>query len=422
MYQLGGLKVIMYMSAMKFLHAADIHLDSPLEGLSSNVQIPDDVTHHFTRRAFANLIDLAITENVDFIILAGDLYDGDWRDYSTGLFFAQEMRRLNRPCYLIRGNHDARSQITRNLQNPPNVWEFSSRKSETFRIDELRVALHGRSFPDRAVNEDLTESYSAPVEGYLNIGILHTSAEDPAGEHDRYAPCRVETLRSKGYDYWALGHIHQRRDLNPAGHPWIVFPGNIQGRHAREVGNKGCTMVDVRDGVIVGVAHHTLDVLRWASVVTDLDGAESMAEISSRIRIELTAAELVADGRPLIARITLTGATLCHSILAADLAALDAECRNAAASVSGNLHVEKLRLRTRTPAYIAERDDALAALRLTFVEALAEADIRQRLLDDFKALDGQIPVGHDRNRRRAPTDKEELRALVDDAWPRGLRP
>jgi DNA repair exonuclease SbcCD nuclease subunit len=266
------------------------------------------------------------------------------------------------------------------------------------------------------VNEDLTESYSAPVQGYLNIGILHTSAEDPAGEHDRYAPCRVETLRSKGYDYWALGHIHQRRDLNPAGHPWIVFPGNIQGRHAREVGNKGCTIVEVRDGVIVGVAHHDLDVLRWASVVVDLSGAESMAEVSSRIRIELTAAELMADGRPLIARVTLTGATPCHSILAADPGALDAECRNAAASVSGNLHIEKFGLQSRPPAYTAERDDALAALHLTFVEALAEADVRRRLLDDFKTLDGQIPVGHDRNRRRAPSNDEELRALADDAW------
>jgi len=401
---------------MKFLHAADIHLDSPLAGLSSNTHIPSDITHHFTRRAFANLIDLAITENVDFVILAGDIYDGDWRDYSTGLFFAQEMFRLSRPCYVIRGNHDARSQITRNLQNPPNVTEFSSRKAETFLLDDLRVALHGRSFPDRAVTEDLSETYPAPVDGYLNIGVLHTSVEDPAGEHDRYAPCRIEALRAKGYDYWALGHIHERRDLNPGGHPWIVFPGNLQGRHARETGRKGCTLVEARGGVIVEVVHRDLDVVRWASVTVDLDNAETMAEISARIRIELTAAELATDGRPLIARIILTGATPCHAMLAADPAALHAECLNAAASVSGSLYIEKFRLLTRQPAIAAERDDALAALHATFIEALSEAEVHRRLLDDFKALDGQIPLGADRNRRRPPLSEDELRALADDAW------
>jgi DNA repair protein SbcD/Mre11 len=182
---------------MKFLHAADIHLDSPLAGLSSNDQIPEGVIRHFIRRAFSNLIDLAINEDVAFVIIAGDLYDGDWRDYSTGLFFANEMRRLGRPCYLIRGNHDARSQITRNLQQPPNVHEFSSRTAGTVLLEDLQIAIHGRSFPDRAVDEDLSDTYPARVTGFLNIGILHTSAEYPAGEHDRYAPCRIEGLIAK---------------------------------------------------------------------------------------------------------------------------------------------------------------------------------------------------------------------------------
>src|ERR1700748_2366319 len=116
---------------MKFLHAADIHLDSPLIGLSSLGAVSEGVTRHCTRRAFANLIDLAIAQDVAFVIIAGDLYDADWRDYSTGLFCAGEMRRLARPCFLIRGNHDARSVITRSLVAPPNVIEFSSRRPET---------------------------------------------------------------------------------------------------------------------------------------------------------------------------------------------------------------------------------------------------------------------------------------------------
>jgi exonuclease SbcD len=401
---------------MKFLHAADIHLDSPLTGLASSDHIPADVTRHCTRRAFANLINLAINEDVEFVIIAGDLYDGDWRDYSTGLFFANEMRRLNRRCYLIRGNHDARSQITKNLQQPPNVYEFSSRAAGTVCLDDSRIALHGRSFPDRAVDEDLSDAYPAPVPGFLNIGILHTSAEDPAGEHDRYAPCRIEGLIAKGYEYWALGHIHQRRDLNPAGNPWIIFPGNIQGRHARETGAKGCTLVEVHNGRIATVQHHDLDVLRWASVTVDLDGAESMAEISARMRTELATVEQQAEMRPLIARVTLTGFTRCHANLVADPLAIDAECRNAAATISGNLHIEKLRVLTRPPPRPMDQDDELTSLRRAFLEALDDPDVAASLIDDFRALDGQIPARSDRDRNRAPVSAEALRDLAPEAW------
>lgn len=227
---------------MKFLHAADIHLDSPLAGVHARADLPSAVMHRCTRRAFTAMIDLALAEDVAFVVIAGDLYDGDWKDFSTGLFFAEEMRRLGRPCCLLRGNHDARSLISRNLTLPPNVREFSSRTCETITLADLGVALHGYSFPNRAVPENLSASYPAPTPGMLNIGVLHTSAEDP-GEHETYAPCRVADLTLKGYDYWALGHIHDRRVL--AERPWVVFPGNLQGRHSKEAGPKGCTLVTV---------------------------------------------------------------------------------------------------------------------------------------------------------------------------------
>ncbi|MDR3531000.1 MAG: DNA repair exonuclease [Rhodopila sp.] len=399
---------------MKFLHAADIHLDSPLTGLSSRGTVPESVTRHCTRRAFANLIDLAIAQDVAFVIIAGDLYDADWRDYSTGLFFAGEMRRLNRPCFLIRGNHDARSVITKSLVPPPNVQEFSSRKTETFLLDELGVALHGRSFPDRAVPEDLSATYPAPVSGRLNIGILHTSAEDP-GEHETYAPCHVSGLIAKGYDYWALGHIHQRRALHP-GNPWIVFPGNIQGRHARETGDKGCTLVDVQDGRITDVQHRTTDVLRWASVSVALDGAETMTEIAARLRFELSAAHDQAGGLPLIVRVTLSGATERHAELAADPLAIDAECRNAAAAVSGSLYIERVRLESRMPLRPLDQDGSAADLEQAFLQALDDPDVQQRLLVEFSALSAQIPSGSGRDMSPPPRDINDLRALAPEAW------
>jgi DNA repair exonuclease SbcCD nuclease subunit len=399
---------------MKFLHAADIHLDSPLIGLSSLGIVPDGVTRHCTRRAFANLIDLAIAQDVAFVIIAGDLYDADWRDYSTGLFFAGEMRRLGRPCFLIRGNHDARSVITKSLVPPQNVREFSSRRTETHILEDLGVALHGRSFPDRAVPEDLSATYPPPEPGRLNIGILHTSAEDP-GEHDTYAPCHLSGLIAKRYDYWALGHIHQRQELHP-GDPWIVFPGNIQGRHARETGPKGCTLVDVQDGQITAVEHRDTDVLRWASVPVPLDGADSLAEIAARMRFELAAAHDQAAGLPLIARVTLQGATTRHADLAADVQAIDAECRNAAAAVSGSLYIERVRLETRLPPRPLDQDDSAADLERAFREALDDPEIQQRLLSDFAALTAQIPSAPGRERPLLPTTPDALREMAPEAW------
>ena len=194
------------------------------------------------------LVGLAIEEQVDFLIFAGDLYDGDWRDYNTGLFFAKQMGRLKKkgiPVYLLHGNHDAESQITRRLELPDNVHVFGTRKPETFALDELKVALHGQSFRQRDITENLVPDYPAPVSGAFNIGVLHTGLGGMGG-HENYAPCAMEDLINKGYNYWALGHVHKASVLHKK--PHVVFPGNLQGRHARETGAKGATGLTDRCG------------------------------------------------------------------------------------------------------------------------------------------------------------------------------
>lgn len=378
-----------------------------MTGLSSR-GVPDGVIRHCTRRAFTNLVDLAIRQDVAFVIIAGDLYDGDWRDYSTGLFFANEMRRLDRPCFLVRGNHDARSVITKNLVAPPNVHEFSARRTETVELADLGIALHGRSFPDRAVPEDLSAEYPPPVPGRFNIGILHTSAED-RGEHETYAPCQVSGLVAKAYDYWALGHIHQRKVLAPG----IIFPGNIQGRSVRETGPKGCSVIEVTDRRIVGIQHHDLDVLRWAALSVAVDGASGMADIASRLRDALSEAVATADGRPLIARVTLLGATACHAELAAEPSSVDAECRNAAAAVSGDLYIERVRIETSLPTVVSQADGAASDLQSAFVAAVDDPDIVRELLKDFAGINAKMPVAA---KTRPPVTEAALRALVPDAW------
>jgi len=222
-------------------------------------------------------------------------------------------------------------------------------------------------------------------------------------------------LIAKAYAYWALGHIHQRQDLHPTGDPWIVFPGNIQGRHVRETGAKGCTLVDVQDGRIIGVEHRNTDVLRWASIQIPLNGAETMEEIATRLRFELGVAQDQAGGLPLIACITLTGATARHDLVA-DRGAIDAECRNVAASVSGSLYIERVRLETSLPSRPADQEGPTADLQEAFRQALDDPDIQQRLLAEFAALTAQIPASADRDRRKPPGTIDELRGLVPDAW------
>jgi exonuclease SbcD len=299
----------------RFLHAADIHLDSPLKGLEAYQDAPVEQIRSATRRAFDNLVDLAVQEEVAFVLLAGDLFDGDWKDYNTGIYFMNRMGRLKEAgieVFMVSGNHDAASQISRALHLPANVKLLSHKKAETRILDHLNVAIHGQSFASRSVSENLTRNYPQGERGFFNIGLLHTALTGRPG-HELYAPCSVDALRSKGYQYWALGHVHQREEVSRE--PWIVFPGNIQGRHIRETGPKGCTLVTVDEAQVVGVEHRDTDVLRWARCRADLAGCETSEECLDSARQALEGEIDRAESRPVAVRLVLEGATPLHGQL-----------------------------------------------------------------------------------------------------------
>ncbi len=208
---------------LTFLHAADIHLDSPLRGLQRYEGAPADEIRQATRRALENLVQLAIDQSVAFVLIAGDLYDGDWKDHCTGLFFVSQMVRLreaNIPVIVIAGNHDAMNKMTRTLPLPENVHMLDHKRPETIHLEALGVAIHGQSFATQAVLEDLSATYPSAVGGQLNIGLLHTCATGREG-HAAYAPCTIPGLVAKQYDYWALGHVHGFEVLHR-----IVISGN----------------------------------------------------------------------------------------------------------------------------------------------------------------------------------------------------
>lgn len=374
----------------RFVHAADIHLDSPLRGLEAYEDAPVEQIRGAARRAFDNLISLAVEEDAAFVVLAGDLYDGDWKDYNTGLYFMRRMGRLREagiPVFVVSGNHDAASQLTRTLTLPDNVTMFSHKRPQTARLDALGVAIHGQSYAARTESENFSARYPPAEPGLFNIGLLHTGLNGRPG-HDPYAPCTLENLLAKGYDYWALGHVHQREIVHVD--PWVVFPGNIQGRHMREVGPRGCTLVTVDDGRISAVEHRDLDVLRFAWCGVDLGGCASVADMCRLARERMEDALREADGRPLVVRVELRGRTPLHARLYRDMESVRQEVRGVAA-VLGEVWLEKLVLATE-PEHSG--GGALSAPEGISLDMQAVSDVAELLdmIPDLRALRAKLPV------------------------------
>lgn len=391
---------------MKFIHAADIHLDSPLNGLSAYPDAPAEQLRSATRDAFTELVDLAIAEGVDFMVIAGDLYDGSWRDFNTGIFFVKEMGRLKRagiPVYVLFGNHDAESEMTKKLEMPDNVHVFGPNKPQTFKVDGLPVALHGQSFKQRDITTNLAIGYPAPTQGHFNIGVLHTALEGYAS-HATYAPCTVDELHAKGYDYWALGHVHEFERWKGAS--TIVFPGNLQGRNVKERGRRGAVMVSVDDAGDVAVERIFIDVLRWEHLTVDASDCETLADVVLKIGRAMEAL-LDTDGEvPRAVRITIQGNTRAHGALFGQEAQLRGEVLAQIASIGNErLWLEKMRITTKPlvdAEKLHERMDAFTDLQTILEEAATDVNFIEELqtaLAPFAA--------------KAPLDLQEMVPLIE---------
>ncbi|GAA4238698.1 DNA repair exonuclease [Actinomadura meridiana] len=329
---------------MKILHAADLHIDSPLRGLSAYEGAPEEDLRLATRRALEKLVQLAIESHVDAVLLAGDVYDGDWQDYQTGLYFSRQMAHLGRaeiPVYMVSGNHDAQNRTMRSLRLPDNVHVFATDKPETVQDEKAGFVVHGQGFAKWDLTENLAARYPARYGGLFNIGLLHTGLEGHA-EHKRYAPCSVADLEAKDYDYWALGHIHTRQIVSEE--PWIVYPGNIQGRHARETGPKGCAVITVDDNDlrVRSVVHHDLDAARWEHLKVDVTGTNDIDQVFGAVRRRFQG---IPEERLTAVRVTLTGATSTHAALWRGHEQMLNQLR-ADAGHYPHLWLEKLRIRT----------------------------------------------------------------------------
>ncbi|MCP4407091.1 MAG: DNA repair exonuclease [Gammaproteobacteria bacterium] len=409
----------MHKSGLKFIHTADIHLDSPLHGLQRYQGAPVEEIRGATRRAFDKLIELAIDEDVAFVLISGDLYDGDWKDYNTGLYFMERMGRLREAgirVFMVAGNHDAASQITKHLRLPDNVTMFATRAPEQVILDDLKVAIHGQSFAARAVTDDLSRAYPQGDPQLFNIGLLHTCLDGKPG-HEPYAPCTVDGLRSKGYQYWALGHVHRREEVSRD--PWIVFPGNIQGRHIRETGPKGCTLVTVDNGEVATVEHRDLDVMRWSRCVLDVTNSETVDEIYAQVGKGLQTVLDAAKGRSVAVRLVLHGICSAHTRLHAERDYWIQEYRALANGLSGpGIWLEKVVIETRASLSSDEvlaYDHALGGLLRSIRGMEVDEPALHGLAKEISALRRRLPAeilsGEE---SYDPSDPEQLKDTLED--------
>lgn len=371
-----------------FVHAADIHLDRSLPAL-----LEGRVSHPFAlapRLAFTRLIDHVIETEAAFLILAGDVYDGAWKDVSTGLFFHQQVGRLRSrgvPVFLLHGNHDAQSAMPKTLVTPDNVRLFSTRSPESFVFEPLHVHLHGQSFAQADTRENLASAYPRPVPDCINIGVLHTAlAGNPP--HSPYAPCTVEQLRGHGYDYWALGHVHQYKVLGIA--PHIIFPGNLQALHIRESGARGAVSVPIYDGRLGPPEFVPLDVLRFHSLELNVPAAiQTPAALMGEVRKAIELACDAAEGRHIAIRVVLRMDALVHPMLCRSKSALQDELAGLFAQFEDEITLEDTEFHLRPPPTATAPggvQDAIASLDAYFAQAARDPAFLEALRDNLQGV------------------------------------
>lgn len=390
---------------LRFAHAADIHLDSPLRGLVTYEGAPPAALFRSaTRRAFDNLVDWLLDTDIPLLLIAGDLYDGDWTDFNTGLYLVRRMAQLGEKGIrvgIVRGNHDAASQMTRSLVMPPNVKIFDAQRPETWLLPELGVAVHGQSYADREVAANLAEAYPDPVPGLFNVGLLHGLVSGSQG-HAVYAPCTRVQLAAKGYDYWALGHVHRAAVLQSQ--PAIVYAGCLQGRHIRENGAKGCFKVTVADGNL-RTEFVPLDVLRWLEIQIDVSAAADFESVAQHFGDALAERLPALDGRPSGIRTVLTGRSPVHGMLLSYPETLDANIRAAAAALAGDqVWIESVRIQTGP-----ELDFALLAASDT-----PQGEMLRLLQSMARSPDGLLDTALDLSDVRAKLAEAGLEVETED--------
>lgn len=396
----------------RFVHTADIHLDSPLRSLALRNGELADLIGSATRQALEAIVDLCLAEQVDALIIAGDLYDGDQTSMKTARFLASEMERLSQAgiqVFTIRGNHDALSKITKELVLPPSVKIFGAHaEAVEFNAGNLPVAIHGLSFARPQAPESLLARYKRPISGAINIGIMHTSLAGSPG-HDVYAPCNVGDLHGFGFHYWALGHIHQRADHQ--GSASVIMPGMPQGRDINEAGPKSVSLVTIADDGTITVKEVLTSIAQFERVDVDLTGLEDWRDVADAIETSLSRRRGLTPSPHLVARLRIAGQTSMSWQLRRDADVLRTQAEQRGERV-GSTWIEKIELAVQPIAEtgLKSADPVMELEGLMREDVLARPGFRDEIAAIVRALLPDIPA---ESRQFAGTDDAAFEAFID---------
>ena len=315
------------MDSFRFVHAADLHIDSPFAGVGDADNRVATRLREATYEAFQNLVDLCINQNADFLVIAGDVYDGADRSVRAQLRFREGLSKLadkGIKSFVVHGNHDPLDGWQSSISWPEGVHIFGAIPEwKNFEKNgEVVAAVQGMSYPTREVTDNLATQFTPPESPSLfAIGLLHANVGANSA-HPNYAPCSVEDLSESGIDYWALGHVHTRQTLKRSA-PVIAYPGNTQGRHPNETGARGALVVNVDPSGASRSDFIALDVVRWERSDIDISNLETIDSLDSAIRQATDNLSVEAEDRDVVCRLTLVGRGPLHEQLSADGAVMD---------------------------------------------------------------------------------------------------
>ncbi len=296
---------------LRFIHAADLHLDSPFRGIRAAA--PEDVAralYSATFDSYRNIIDLCTSESVDALLVAGDIYDGADRSLRAQQAFIDGLRSLDAAgirSFVCHGNHDPLDGWEARLSYPGGCHRFGPHFEAVpvFPDAPERGLVYGISYPTRDVYENLVALLGQVDESAFTIGLLHANVGGNP-DHDLYAPCSLDDLAQSGIDYWALGHVHTRQVMRERA-PTVVYPGNPQGRHPNEPGARGVYLVEVDDTGGISLDFRATDTVRWEQASIDISALETEQDLIDGIDDAMQSLLDDADGRSVVVRVTLTG-------------------------------------------------------------------------------------------------------------------
>ena len=408
------------MTLLRFIHAADLHLDSPFKGL--RVEAPPHVAaalYEATFKAYDNIVDLCVSQRVDALLVAGDIYDSADRSLRAQRRFVDGLERLHESgirSFVCHGNHDPLDGWEARLGYPPSCHRFAAefQAVPVFESDPGRAVVHGISYPRREVTNNLVRRLGSVDPGPFSIGLLHTNASNDPG-HAPYAPCSLDDLRRSGINYWALGHVHTRQVLHEQA-PTVVYPGNPQGRYGGEAGSRGVYGAEVDDDGHVELQFRAVDEVRWERLSVNIGAIGTEQDLIDTLHDGMERVADTADGRSVIVRAMLQGMGEIHRFLRRPNVSTDLveQINEAVAGGSPFVWLERIEDRTRPPFDRKTRltgTDFLAEVLRAADQAKGQPARLERLRDGLGDL-----YEHRRLRRHLTVpDDAELAGLIDEA-------